>query len=74
MKQQTNIQGGDRTQDQVDSEIGESIAEMLELKVGKNGRINTTWGTKTFTGLTRSIERLIRESREHAEVCDSNLM
>lgn len=39
--------------------IGESLIEVLGLRVKKNGRVNTTWGDKSPEGLARTVERIL---------------
>lgn len=41
---------------------GEKIAQFLNLKKTKEGRYNTTYGTKTDTGLYLSIIRFLEEN------------
>ena len=48
--------------EQRQAKIGFNIANMLGLKVSKQGKYNTTWGTKTPLGLYLSIQRIIREN------------
>lgn len=42
------------------SEIGQAIIEALGLKV-TNGRVATTWGTKTPMGVGYMVEAIIAE-------------
>lgn len=44
-----------------DSLIGLKIVEFLNLELTIEGRVKTDWGTKTPSGLARTIKRLIRE-------------
>ena len=39
--------------------IGEALIEILNLKVKKNGRVNTSWGDKSPAGLARVVERVL---------------
>ena len=43
---------------------GQKVAELLSLKVGKDGRIKTDWGTKTIQGLGACINRIVEEESE----------
>ena len=43
-------------------QLGKQVAEILNLKKGKDGRYNTTWGTKTDIGLGMVIQRLVNEA------------
>ena len=43
--------------------LGESVAEFLGLKLDKDKRYATTWGTKTAEGLGACIQRLVKESQ-----------
>jgi hypothetical protein len=40
-------------------ELGNIIAEALTLKKGKDGRYQTTWGTKTAAGLARMLSNIL---------------
>lgn len=51
----------DLTEEQ-EKKIGEEIIELLDLKIKKNGRVNTSFGDKTPLGLGRVILRIIEES------------
>jgi hypothetical protein len=46
------------------SKIGETLIEVLGLRVKSNGRVNTTWGDKTPLGLYLTVQRIIDEARE----------
>lgn len=39
--------------------IGKELADLLYLKVDKDGRIKTSWGSKTYVGLYESVKRII---------------
>ena len=39
---------------------GEQLIEILNLKVKANGRVDTTWGDKTPTGLALTVERILQ--------------
>lgn len=45
-----------------DEELGFFIIGWLELRVKRNGRVNTTWGDKTPLGLAKSIKRIVNDS------------
>jgi hypothetical protein len=40
------------------ADMGDRIAEILNIKKNKDGRFNTEFGTKTNIGLARTIKRL----------------
>ena len=40
--------------------IGYEVSNLLSLKF-RDGRTNTTWGTKTIQGLGACIERIVEE-------------
>jgi len=42
--------------------LGKSIADILGLKMNKEGRYNTAWGTKTMQGLGLTVLRLVKEA------------
>ena len=46
--------------DQAAQKIGEQLIEVLGLST-HNGRVNTSWGTKTPVGLANTVERIISE-------------
>jgi len=52
---------------------GEKLIDMLGLKVGKDGRVNTSWGTKTPLGLYRTLKRVIEESKNKVNERDFDL-
>jgi len=39
---------------------GEKLIEVLNLKVKKNGRVDTEWGDKTPLGLALTVERILK--------------
>lgn len=41
--------------------IGHEVAKLLKLKFGKDGRTNTTWGTKSIEGIGACINRIVEE-------------
>jgi len=41
---------------------GIEIIEMLQLRLNKNGRVNTTWGDKTPLGLALVLRRLLENT------------
>ena len=57
-----------RQQLALNTAIGYEIAQLLNLKTDKEGRIKTSWGTKTITGLGASIRRIIEEQEERLEL------
>lgn len=40
---------------------GNALIELLNLKVKKNGRVDTAWGDKTPLGLYHTVLRVINE-------------
>lgn len=50
------------TETQKSEFIGKEVAELLFLKPNNKGEIKTEFGTKTFLGLGRTIERIIESS------------
>ena len=44
--------------------IGQQVAELLNIKFGKDGRAKTSWGTKTVEGLGNCIIRIHEEQTE----------
>lgn len=42
--------------------LGEALIELLSLRVKKNGRIDTSWGDKSPTGLGATVRRIVREN------------
>jgi len=48
----------ERTEEELKA-IGESLINMLNLKVKKNGRVDTSWGDKTPLGLALSVKRVL---------------
>ena len=45
-------------------DTGKKWAEILGLKKNKEGRYNTSWGTKTALGIYLVIKRLVKEDEE----------
>ena len=45
-------------------DLGELLAEMLDLVPNKRGFYETNWGAKSATGLAASVLRLIDEVNE----------
>jgi len=43
--------------------IGHEVIKFLNLKVDKDGFVQTSWGTKTVMGLGGSILRIVEESQ-----------
>lgn len=43
-------------------EVGKQIAELFNLKADKDGRYNTSFGTKTAVGLGRCVERVMHDA------------
>ena len=43
-------------------EVGEELANFLNLRPGADGRYNTMWGAKTLEGLGRCIERIVNRN------------
>lgn len=41
--------------------VGESLVKALNLKLNKEGRVTTEWGTKTPVGLFRTMVSQIEE-------------
>lgn len=50
--------------------VGCRIAELLKLNLSKDGKYETSWGSKTPAGLARCVERIIKE--EHNELPVAN--
>ena len=51
-----------------DQKIGEALVALLNLKVDKsNGRVHTSWGDKTLTGLALSVKRIIEEKGDQSK-------
>lgn len=44
--------------------IGYEIAQLLNLKFSKDGRVKTSWGTKSVQGLGACITRIVEEQTE----------
>ena len=44
--------------------IGYEIAQLLSLKFSKDGRVKTSWGTKSAQGLGACIIRITEEQKE----------
>jgi len=44
--------------------IGYEVAQLLNLKFGKDGRTKTSWGTKSVQGLGACITRIVEEQTE----------
>lgn len=49
---------------ELNTAIGYEIAQLLNIKFGKDGRCKTSWGTKSVQGLGASISRIIEEQKE----------
>jgi hypothetical protein len=49
---------------ELNTAIGYEIAQLLNIKFGKDGRCKTSWGTKSVQGLGASINRIIEEQKE----------
>ena len=47
--------------------IGQKVAELLNLKFGKDGRTKTSWGTKSIQGLGASIARIVEEEEKRKQ-------
>jgi hypothetical protein len=47
--------------------VGEQIVEMLSLTKNKDGRYNTSWGSKTVEGLGRCAQRIVVETTKLKE-------
>lgn len=47
--------------------VGEQIIEMLSLTKNKEGRYNTSWGSKTVEGLGRCAQRIVVETTKLKE-------
>jgi hypothetical protein len=47
--------------------VGEQIIEMLCLTKNKDGRYNTSWGSKTVVGLGRCAQRIVVETTKLKE-------
>ena len=43
--------------------IGETLIEILQLKVKKNGRVVTSWGDKTPIGLAKTVETILTKEK-----------
>ena len=41
--------------------LGEQLIEVLQLKLKKNGRVDTDWGDKTPVGLGHVVHRMVEE-------------
>lgn len=41
--------------------IGHEVAKLLNLKFNKQGRTNTSWGTKSVEGLGKCVQRIVEE-------------
>lgn len=48
-----------KAESQDDQAIGEKLIEVLGLKVKSNGRVDTSWGDKTPSGLSLTVKRII---------------
>lgn len=44
--------------------IGHEVSKLLNLKFGKDGRTNTSWGNKSIQGLGACITRIVEEQTE----------
>jgi len=49
--------------------IGQEVAKLLPLKFGKDGRTQTSWGTKSLEGLGRCVERIVYEAQDKTHAC-----
>lgn len=47
--------------------IGTEVAKLLKLKF-KDGRTQTSWGTKSPEGLGRCIERILEKQKEKFKI------
>lgn len=45
--------------EKVNEKTGNDLIEILQLKIKKNGRVDTTWGDKTPLGLALTVQRII---------------
>lgn len=43
-------------------QVGKQVAELFNLKADKDGRYNTSFGTKTLVGLGRCVERVMHDA------------
>lgn len=48
--------------------IGYEVAQMLNLKFGKDGRTKTSWGTKSIQGVGASIARIVEEQTKRLSI------
>lgn len=48
-------------------EVGKQIAELLHLKVDPQGRVQTSFGSKTLIGLARSVERVMYDAQKNCD-------
>jgi len=44
--------------------IGQRLSDLLNLKIGKDGKINTSWGRKTIKGLGSCIIAIVEDENE----------
>lgn len=51
----------DNPEEAEDFNIGNKLIEILQLKLKRNGRVETTWGDKTPIGLAKVVKRIIQE-------------
>jgi hypothetical protein len=49
--------------DKLEISVGNEIVEILNLKVNKDGRINTSWGKKSIQGLGAFILFMVEGKR-----------
>lgn len=52
------------------AKIGKNIVDLLNLKIKKNGRIDTNWGDKTFIGIGKCIEQILNGNLPKDEKID----
>lgn len=52
-----------KSQQQIDTIIGNKLIELLDLPVKATGRVDTSGGDKTPQGLALTVKRLIEETR-----------
>lgn len=49
----------DNSEDRKDHMIGVNLIALLDLKLKRNGRVDTAWGDKTPVGLARTVRRIM---------------
>ena len=52
----------DKIQQTAHEQLGNKLIEVLNLKVKKNGRVDTQWGDKTPIGLGATVARIVKET------------